>query len=73
LESVKKYQDENSDKYLSTNLESVKKYQAKQSASSFPPLPPSLELQHTIISNFCDDMSPNQFIEYQDVLYVEVC
>src|ERR1700723_2379519 len=63
LESVKKSQEKQGDKYKAANLEAVKKYQAKMSEPSFPPSPPSSELQHTIVSDFCHDMSPSQFIE----------
>src|SRR6202142_353016 len=63
LESVKKNQEKQGDNYKAANLEAVKKYQAKMSEPSFPPSPPSSELQHTIVSDFCHDMSPSQFIE----------
>src|ERR1700723_3407078 len=63
LESVKKNQEKQGDNYKAANLEAVKKYQVKMSEPSFPPSPPFSELQHTIVSDFCHDMSPSQFIE----------
>ena len=62
LQAVKTYQTKYSNKAKKANLESVHKYQKKK-ATAFPPLPPSKKLQHTIISNFCKDTSPNKFIE----------
>src|ERR1700677_3683529 len=38
----------------------VNKFRAK---TNFPPSPPSLKLQHIIISNWCKDMSPEHFME----------
>ena len=61
LNAVKKSQANNSN-YKTSHLNAVKKSQEKQS-TLFPPLPPSEILQHTIISNFCKDTSPDQFIE----------
>ena len=61
LNAVKKNQANNPD-YKTSNLNAVKKSQQKQS-TIFPPIPPSESLQHTIISNFCKDTSPEQFME----------
>jgi hypothetical protein len=62
LEAVQKYQEKNSDKIKKANLEAVHQYQKKK-AMAFPPLPPSEKLQHTIISDFCNNTAPNKFIE----------
>ena len=60
LNAVRKNQSLDPDKYHKANLESVKKYQEQK---SFPPAPASKKLQHTIISNFCKETSPYQFME----------
>ena len=62
LNAVKKNQSIDLEKYHKANLESVKKYQEKKS-KTFPPAPASKNLQHTIISNFCKNTSPYQFVE----------
>jgi hypothetical protein len=61
LNAVKKNQANNPD-YKTSHLNAVKKSQEKQS-TLFPPISPSESLQHTIISNFCKDTSPEQFME----------
>jgi hypothetical protein len=62
LQAVKKSQANNPEKTRQANLSSVKKYQEKIS-TSFPSAAPSEKLQHTIISNWCKDTAPSQFIE----------
>ena len=62
LITVKKNQSLNPDKYKAENLIATKKYQMKI-ATQFPPPPLSNQLQHTIISRFCDDMQFNKFEE----------
>ncbi|KAF8239867.1 hypothetical protein L208DRAFT_1235800 [Tricholoma matsutake] len=56
LKAVQKYQGNIS------HLNAVKKSQEKQS-KLFPPIPPSKKLEHTIISDFCQDTAPSQFME----------
>jgi Helitron helicase-like domain at N-terminus len=79
LKAVKKYQDKNFDQYKQTNLLAVHKYQTKdlnkwneehchamqryRQQKKFPPQPPSQNLQLKIISDFCNDTSPNLFME----------
>src|SRR6202021_300768 len=60
LAAVQKYNMENPEKYKQTNLAAVQKSLQKK---AFPPEPPSLELQHTIISGFCKETSPSEFSE----------
>ena len=60
LAAVQKYNMENCEKYKQTNLAAVQKSLQKK---AFPPEPPSLELQHTIISGFCKETSPSEFSE----------
>ncbi|KDR65457.1 hypothetical protein GALMADRAFT_81852, partial [Galerina marginata CBS 339.88] len=52
----------NPEKYKSDNLKAVKKHQIKL-ATQFPPQPLTDKLQHTIISDFCNDIKPNKFEE----------
>jgi hypothetical protein len=59
--AVKKSQVNDPD-YKISHLTAVKKSQKKQS-TLFPPTSPSKKLQHTIISNFCKDTTPEQFVE----------
>jgi len=61
-QAVKKSQPNNSEKAKQLNLNSVKKYQEKVS-TLFPAIAPSEKLQHTIISNWCKDTTPSQFME----------
>jgi len=63
IQSIDKHRLNKGDVYKAANLASVKKYQEKMSVPTFPPSPPSFNLQHTIISNACKDMSPNKFME----------
>jgi hypothetical protein len=58
LKSAKKHQEKQGEKYKMAHLISVKRHQKKKSVVCFPPVPPSLQLQHKIISNACQDMMP---------------
>ena len=60
LASVQKYQVQNPEKYKQDNLAAVYRYKEK---CKFPPCPPSQNLQQTIIHDFCQDISPNIFME----------
>ena len=60
LAAVRKNQVKNQEKYKKMHLASVQKYNMKQ---EFPPCPPSLKLQQTIVHDFCNDMLPNKFME----------
>ena len=62
LQAVKKSQANNPEKAKQLNLNSVKKYQEKVS-TLFPATAPSEKLQYTIISNWCKDTAPSQFME----------
>jgi hypothetical protein len=61
LSAVKKSQSNNPN-YKASHLNAVKKSQDKLS-KSFPPIPPSKILQHTIISDFCKDTASSHFME----------
>jgi hypothetical protein len=63
LESSKKWQASQGEKYKIANLLAAHRYQDKKYNKSFPPPAPSQQLQHTIISNACADMDPSQFME----------
>jgi hypothetical protein len=63
LELSKKWQASQGEKYKISNLLAAHRYQDKKYNKSFPPPPPSQQLQHMIISNACDDMDPRQFVE----------
>jgi len=56
LQSVKKNQEKQGKKYKRAHLISVKKHQKQNTI--FPPIPPTLQLQHKIISDACQDMMP---------------
>src|ERR1700722_691539 len=60
LMAVKKYQEKHGENFKNKNLVAVQKSLQKK---AFPPEPPSLELQHTIISGFCKETSPSEFSE----------
>src|SRR5277367_253180 len=60
LAAVQKYNAENPEKHKQTNLAAVQKSLQKR---AFPPEPPSLKLQHTIISGFCKETSSSEFSE----------
>ena len=57
---MKKFSHENLDKHRHINQLAVKKHREKV---QFPPDPPSMKLQHTIVSDFCKEISPNKFRE----------
>jgi hypothetical protein len=79
LAAVNKNNARDPQKYKERNLATVQKSNAKdpekhkqqhaktmarkRSKTKFPPSPPSTKLQHTIISDWCKDMSPNSFME----------
>jgi hypothetical protein len=58
LAAVKKSNSKDPEKYKQQHLAAVQKHQNK-----FPPTPPSLNLQHSIISNYCKDISSQKFTE----------
>ena len=62
LQAVQKHQSKNPSQSKKANLKSVKKYQ-DQKMRKFPPSLPSENLQHTIISNFCEDTAPSNFMK----------
>jgi len=57
LESVMKYQAEHGAGFKKANLEAVKRHKKKKFSTLFPPSPPSLELQHAMVSGACKDMA----------------
>jgi hypothetical protein len=65
LNTVKKYKEKHNqyEKSTGTNLNSVKEIKPLACQVSFPPPPPSLELQYTVISNACKDMDPTYITE----------
>src|SRR4051794_5321488 len=60
LEAVKKYQDKNREKYTFSHQKAASKFKKQL---KFPPSSPSLGLQHSIISETCEDMAPHVFVE----------
>ena len=60
LTAVQKFKLENPDRHRQIHQHAVKAYREK---TQFPPDPPSMRLQHTIVSDFCKETSPNKFIE----------
>src|SRR6202453_1103620 len=60
LAAVQKSNAQDPEQSRKLNTAAVHKFIAK---TNFPPSPPSLKLQHTIISNWCKDMSPEHFME----------
>jgi hypothetical protein len=69
LQAVKKSQENNPENARQANLSSVRKYQEKIS-TLFPSAAPS-KLQYTIISNWCKDTTPSQFMESGCVVCVK--
>jgi len=61
LAAVQKFKLENPDRHGQINRLAVETN--RENKSQFPPDPPSMKLQHTIISDFCKDTSPNKFVE----------
>ena len=62
LKSAQKYQDKNREQYRVAHREAVSKHTRSRRAK-FPPSAPTLGLQHSIISEACNDMSPDVFEE----------
>jgi len=63
LGAVKKYQEMQGDVYAQSHLGAVHKNLGSTSVSDFPPSAPTSELQHTILYDACNSMSPTRFTE----------
>jgi hypothetical protein len=61
IAAVQKFNLENPDRHSEINRLAVETH--RENKSQFPPDPPSMRLQHTIISDFCKEISPNKFVE----------
>jgi hypothetical protein len=61
LNAVQKFKHEHPERHSQINKLAVQAHRANK--RQFPPDPPSMRLQHTIISDFCKEISPNKFIE----------
>ena len=62
LSAFQKFKLEHPHKSNQINKRAVDRYRENKK-SQFPPDPPLMRLQHTIISDFCQDISPNKFVE----------
>jgi len=62
LKSVQKYQDKNREQYRLVHQGAVSKHKRGRRLK-FPPSAPTMGLQHSIISDACNDMSPDAFLE----------
>src|SRR6266487_225542 len=62
LQSAQKYQDKNREKYRLAHQAAVSKHQRRR-RPKFPPSAPTMGLLHSIISDACNDMSPDAFLE----------
>jgi len=60
LAAVQRYQVNNPEKHQQSNLAAMQQFNQNV---KFPPKPPTERLQHSIISDFCTETSPNAFIE----------
>ena len=60
LTAVQKFKLTNPKRHREIHQHAVKVYRDR---SQFPPDPPSMRLQHRIVSEFCKEISPNKFIE----------
>jgi hypothetical protein len=60
LKAVQKKHSKDPEKWQQDNYVAVQKYRQNV---KFPPSPPSLQLQHKMINDFCLETSPNLFIE----------